>query len=99
MQDLRTEPPAEAAGRRVLQWEDMLTGTAGGPEADRETPSGLKGEDVLRYRLEDGCGILLRPSGTEPKLRSYLSALCPQEESGRVLAELEQWGRALIPDP
>ncbi len=99
MQDLRTDPPAEAAGRRVLLWEDMLTGTAGGPEADRETPSGLKGEDVLRYRLEDGCGILLRPSGTEPKLRIYLSALCPQKESGKVLAELEQWGRTLIPDP
>ena len=61
--------------------------------------SGLKGEDVLRYRLEDGCGILLRPSGTEPKLRIYLTAACRQEDSGRVLGELERWGRALIPDP
>ena len=99
MRELRNQPPEEAAGRRVLLWEDMLEGTAGGPEADREPPCGLKGEDVLRYRLEGGCGILLRPSGTEPKLRIYLSALCPQEESGRVLAELERWGKALIPDP
>ncbi len=76
-----------------------MNGTSGGPEADRTPASGLTGEDVLRYRLEDGCGILLRPSGTEPKLRIYLSALCPQEDSVRVLAELEQWGRELIPDP
>ena len=99
MRDLRNDPPEEAAGRRVLMWEDMLNGTAGGPEAERRPISGLTGEDVLRYRLEDGCGILLRPSGTEPKLRIYLSVLCPQEESGRVLAELERWGRDLIPDP
>ena len=99
MRDLRLTPPTEAAGRRVLAWEDMLNGTAGGPDANGMPNSGLKGEDVLRYRLEDGCGILLRPSGTEPKLRIYLTAACRQEDSGRVLGELERWGRALIPDP
>ena len=99
MRDLRNEPPERAAGRRVLLWEDMLDGTTGGPEADPETSTALKGENVLRYRLEDGSGILLRPSGTEPKLRIYLSALCPQEDSVPVLAELEKWGRSLIPDP
>ena len=99
MWKLRNEPPERAAGRRILLWEDMLDGTAGGPEAGPETATALKGENVLRYRLEEGCGILLRPSGTEPKLRIYLSALCPQEESGRILAELEKWGRSLIPDP
>ncbi|MBR6952014.1 MAG: phospho-sugar mutase [Oscillospiraceae bacterium] len=99
MRELRREPPEEAAGRRVLQWEDMLDGRTGGSEADRRPTSDLKGEDVLRYHLEGGCSILLRPSGTEPKLRIYLSALCSRKDSGRVVEELEEWGLGLIPDP
>ena len=41
----------------------------------------LKGSNVLRYELADGTTILVRPSGTEPKIKVYLSAVAPTEEA------------------
>ncbi|GAA2550808.1 MULTISPECIES: phospho-sugar mutase [Streptomyces] len=65
MRRLREQPPAELAGLRVTDAEDLTRGT------DRLPPT-----DGLRYTL-DGARVIVRPSGTEPKLKCYLEVVVP----------------------
>ncbi|CAL9456296.1 phospho-sugar mutase [Streptomyces sp. Tu 3180] len=65
MRRLRERPPAELAGLRVTAAEDLTRGT------DRLPPT-----DGLRYTL-DGARVIVRPSGTEPKLKCYLEVVVP----------------------
>ncbi|MBQ9459352.1 MAG: phospho-sugar mutase, partial [Oscillospiraceae bacterium] len=62
MRSLREEPPAVFAGYQVVDRIDYLH--------DR---TGLIPADVLEFRLEDDAKLIVRPSGTEPKLKLYLS--------------------------
>ena len=62
---LRARPPAALAGRRVEETRDLL--------AD---PGPLPVSDVLVLRL-DGARVVVRPSGTEPKLKAYLEVVAP----------------------
>ncbi|WP_433499745.1 phospho-sugar mutase [Sphaerimonospora sp. CA-214678] len=70
MTRLRVEPPAELAGRVVESAEDLAEGVAGLPPTDG-----------LRYRLSGGARVVVRPSGTEPKLKCYLEIVVPVEDS------------------
>jgi phosphomannomutase len=63
MTALRKNPPATLASQKVVTTEDYLKGT----------PENLPRSDVLLYRLEDQSKIIIRPSGTEPKLKVYLA--------------------------
>ena len=92
---LRSEPPEEVAGLPVLAREDMLAGVRTDAAGHAE-PTALKGEDVLRLTLSGGSEALIRPSGTEPKLRVYVSARGETDECGRIRAELERWARSLL---
>jgi phosphomannomutase len=65
MARLRAAPPAEFAGWRVIDSSDLTGGT-------RDLPSA----DVLRYQLL-GARIVIRPSGTEPKIKAYLELVEP----------------------
>ncbi len=60
MQRFRAKPPAEIAGHRVEQVVDLDRGEGGLPRAD-----------VLVFKLAGGRRVIMRPSGTEPKLKSY----------------------------
>ena len=71
MADLRAEPPKEIAGVKVLARRDYKDGTETGADGT-VTPIDLKGSNVLRYALDDGTVILVRPSGTEPKIKVYI---------------------------
>lgn len=62
MRSLRQEPPAMAGGSKVIGYTDYETGRMGFIPAD-----------VLEYRFEGGAKAVVRPSGTEPKLKVYLS--------------------------
>lgn len=86
MLSLRTLPPARFDAHPVASAEDLL-------QAGEGTPSG----DVLRYRLADGSRIVVRPSGTEPKLKVYIDAKA--ESAGRaaeIVGELETAVRTLL---
>ncbi len=65
MRRLRERPPAHLAGLAVTKAEDLARGT------DRLPPT-----DGLRYTL-DGARVVVRPSGTEPKLKCYLEVVVP----------------------
>ncbi|MGV9879511.1 phospho-sugar mutase [Streptomyces sp. NPDC003006] len=65
MRRLREQPPTELAGLPVTKAEDLTRGT------DTLPPT-----DGLRYTL-DGARVIVRPSGTEPKLKCYLEVVVP----------------------
>ena len=62
MQRFRTEAPTAFAGKKVEKVLDYLPGLDGLPKSD-----------VLKYLLSDHCSVVVRPSGTEPKLKIYIS--------------------------
>ncbi len=63
MRSLREEPPAAFAGYPVTGRTDYLY-----------DHTGLIPADVLEFRLEEGAKLIVRPSGTEPKLKVYIFA-------------------------
>ncbi|MBQ3459680.1 MAG: phospho-sugar mutase [Solobacterium sp.] len=73
MERLRTVPPTEFAGKSVAKVIDYLK-----PEE-----TGLPKANVLIYELEDGAKVIVRPSGTEPKVKTYFTTL------GKDLAEAQ----------
>ena len=46
---------------------------------------GLPKSDVLKFFLEDNCSIVVRPSGTEPKLKAYISVSAATKEEAQVV--------------
>ena len=89
MKDLRAEPPADIAGVAVTQRTDYSDGTITHCASGAVTASELKGSNVLRYALADGTVILVRPSGTEPKLKTYVSVSAKtKEQAQQIEAEI-----------
>jgi phosphomannomutase len=72
MTALRRDPPAALGGQPVISSADLAAGSGGLPPAD-----------VLRYWLADA-RVVIRPSGTEPKLKAYLEIV--ERTAGRSLA-------------
>ncbi|MBE7009096.1 MAG: phospho-sugar mutase [Ruminococcaceae bacterium] len=72
MADLRANPPAEIGGVKVVGRRDYKDGTETDIATGKVSPIELKGSNVLRYALDDGTVILVRPSGTEPKIKVYI---------------------------
>lgn len=62
MKRLRENPPKEIETQKVIEIEDYLTG---------ETKTPLPKSNVLLFRLEDHSKFIIRPSGTEPKIKIY----------------------------
>jgi phosphomannomutase len=80
MARLRASPPSSLAGRTVTSVDDLAGGF------DRLPPA-----DVLRLRLSGGGRVIVRPSGTEPKLKCYLEVVVPaigDDARARASAEL-----------
>ena len=72
MKRLRTAPPANIAGVDVVVRKDYQDGTATDCAAGKVSRMELSGSNVLRFELADGTTILVRPSGTEPKIKVYI---------------------------
>jgi len=88
MAGLRADPPSEIAGVPVALRRDYLSGTetdADGTEHAME----LSGSDVLSYGLADGTTLLVRPSGTEPKVKVYI--LCTGADEADCAAKIARF--------
>ena len=72
MQSLRAQPPVEIGGVAVAQYKDYSDGTVRDAATGAVTPMPLSGSNVLRFELTDGTHIVVRPSGTEPKIKVYI---------------------------
>ena len=73
MVDLRENPLKEIAGQRVLMVEDYKNSTAKNLFTNEIESLSMPKSDVLMYYTEDGSKIAARPSGTEPKIKFYVS--------------------------
>ncbi|MEG2455374.1 MAG: phospho-sugar mutase [Oscillospiraceae bacterium] len=74
MADLRANPPVEIAGEPVVDRLDYLSGIKERVPTGKITQMELAGSNVLRYLLEDETSVIVRPSGTEPKVKVYILA-------------------------
>ncbi len=74
MADLREAPPAEIAEVQVTVQRDYKDGSETDTATGQRTTMELVGSNVLRYLLADGTDLIVRPSGTEPKIKIYILA-------------------------
>ncbi len=74
MADLRAQPLTDIADTKVILRRDYTDGTETDTATGAVTSMELSGSNVLGYGLEDGVKILVRPSGTEPKIKVYILA-------------------------
>ena len=87
MDNLRKNPPKEIAGTAVVGRSDYQLSESHG---DVEGKITLPKSNVLEYRLENGCKFIVRPSGTEPKIKIYLSGKgCTREASGQEIEKMK----------
>ncbi len=91
MASLREEPPADISGVAVVRRKDYSSGTVVDCATGAVSGMELKGSNVLRYELSDGTTILVRPSGTEPKIKVYI--LTQGKDAAERDANIEKYSR------
>ena len=74
MANLRTQPPVEIAGVAVKEQKDYQDGSVVTVSTGAKGTMELSGSNVLRYEMADGTSLIVRPSGTEPKVKVYILA-------------------------
>ena len=89
MTDMRNTPPTEIAGLKVVKFDDYKVSVSKDIATGKETEITLPKSNVLAFFLEGGSKVIVRPSGTEPKIKTYLTAKQP------TLAEAEVLEKAL----
>ena len=81
MENLRTNAPKEIAGFRVMDVKDYKAGIGNLPKSN-----------VLEFNMEDDINVLVRPSGTEPKIKMYYLVKGSSEEAGaKIVSALEDY--------
>lgn len=87
MNSLRVNPPTEFAGTPVTYIGDYMTSTAKYLDTGREEKIDLPKSNVLAYKTADGNGVIVRPSGTEPKIKTYITAIGKTKETAQQTAD------------
>jgi phosphomannomutase len=82
MSRLRANPPGSLGGFDVLHIDDLSTGSAGLPPTEG-----------LRFALADQARVIVRPSGTEPKIKCYLEVVVPVSHDDVDAARIVAVGR------
>lgn len=80
MDNLRQNPPKEIANSVVIKINDYKESVSYNTETGEESKITLPSSNVLSYFLKDGSSIIVRPSGTEPKIKLYIGAMDKTDE-------------------
>jgi phosphoglucomutase len=87
MSEFRTQSLAKLGEKRVVSKYDYLAETAIDYVNHKDKPTGLPKSDVLKFNLEDGSWFVLRPSGTEPKIKIYFSTVHRDEKTAQEVSK------------
>lgn len=87
MESLRENRPQEIAGLAVTRFSDYLASRSVDMRTGAETVLTLPKSNVLVFGLEDGAGVIVRPSGTEPKIKAYVTATGTDKVAAEAMAE------------
>ena len=97
MQELRENPPKEIDGRAVLQIDDYMTSVSTDYTNGATTAITLPKSNVLTFVLERGAKVVIRPSGTEPKIKAYYTTTADTQEAAAAQKdELDQAFSAIL---
>ena len=91
MKSLRENPPTEISGVKVLQFKDYSDGSVTDCASGAQTRMELSGSNVLRFEMADGTSAIVRPSGTEPKIKVYI--LAQGKDAADAAANVEKYGK------
>lgn len=87
MKGLRDSHPSEIAGLEVLGTADYLNGVKFDIDEKKYVKTNLPTSNVIGYSLEGGSGCIIRPSGTEPKIKLYVTAIGKSKAEAEKLTE------------
>ena len=96
MADLREQPYTEIGGTKVVEFKDYKDGSVRNLLTGEESTMELVGSNVLRFELEDGTSFIVRPSGTEPKIKVYiLTSGATREEAEEHVARYSEFVKGM----
>ena len=87
MDDMRTNAPAEIGGMKVIKTADYQTHKVVDVLTGEMSETGLPTSNVLSFSMENGNKVIVRPSGTEPKIKVYITAHCDNRVDAEALSE------------
>ena len=87
MAGLRSDPPAVIGGLKVERFEDYKAGTSKDIATGEVKELTLPKSNVLAFYLEGSCKAIVRPSGTEPKIKTYLTAKAPTKAEAEAIEQ------------
>ncbi len=88
MTSLRTDTPKTIGGLKVEAFADYLASEEIDLETGAKTVITLPKSDVLAFKLEQGASVIIRPSGTEPKIKAYYTTIGETREDATKLEEI-----------
>lgn len=89
MAELRSNPPASIADVEVFRLRDYSDGSIKVPQLGVMGSTPIKGSNVLYFELADGTSFIVRPSGTEPKIKIYI--LCSGADKAECDEKIEKY--------
>ena len=84
MTKLREEHPTEIDGLKVIQFDDYQTSISKNLVSGTKTEITLPKSNVLAFALEQGAKVVIRPSGTEPKIKAYYTVTADTHDAAAV---------------
>lgn len=97
MTNLRENPPKVIAGSEVVKINDYKASVSINTETGEKTEITLPSSNVLSYFLKDGSSVIVRPSGTEPKIKLYIGAMDKTHEKANIRRDdLQNAGTKLL---